>query len=403
MHKNKLFCIGLTFLFLGVIAVPITQGNITTGSNISIYVNNTFYVGGNGPDNYTTIQGAIDDAESGDIVFVYDEGSPYYENIVVDKSIKLIGENRNTTLIDGNNKDDVLCITADHVYLHGFNLTNCGNNNFDSGIEIKSDYNTISNNNIHNNEGDRLVSGGILINSSYNNTIFFNKIYSNKYDGISIINSYYNHIHQNKIFDNKRLGITLTNSSNNLIEENDIYENYCGICLYPRSTHNVVKNNYIYYHPCCGIALKQFSDYNLIISNLVIDNIAHGIMLGPGPTSYNIVELNTVTGCMAFPWYPNAAIVLENAFFNTISKNNIFNNYQDVIVNSSFVNSWANNYWDNYLGFGPKFIMGWIYLSFKTEIIIPWFNIDWNPAEEPYDITLENPDISQFQSIHQSE
>lgn len=387
MHKNNIFCIGFIILFLGVIAVPITQGITRVSSNVPISLNNIFYVGGSGPDNYTTIQGAIDDAESGDIVFVFDEGSPYYENIMIDKSIKLLGENRNTTLIDGNNKDDVLYISADYVYFSGFTLTNCGSKNFDSGIEVNSDYNTITNNIIHENEGDRIVSGGILINSSYNNSILFNEIYSNKYDGISIINSEYNHIHHNKIFDNKRLGVTLTNSSNNLIEENDIYENYCGICLYPCSTHNIVKNNYIYNHTCCGIALKQYSNYNLIQSNLVINNLAHGIMLGPGPISNNIVKFNTISGCISFPWYPNAAIVLENAFFNTIKKNNILNNYKDVIINSSFVNSWVNNYWDDYLGFGSKIIFGWIYLPLKREIIIPWFNIDWYPAKEPYNIT----------------
>ena len=78
--------------------------------------------------------------------------------------------------------------------------------------------------------------------------------------------------------------------------------------------------------------------------------------------------------------------MLEKAFFNTIIKNNIFNNYRDVIINSSFVNSWVNNYWDNYLGFGPKIIVGWIYLPLKREIIIPWFNFDWHPAKEPYDV-----------------
>ncbi len=84
--------------------------------------------------------------------------------------------------------------------------------------------------------------------------------------------------------------------------------------------------------------------------------------------------------------YPNAAIILQHAFFNTIKKNNIIDNHLDVILNSSFVNSWFNNYWDNYSGFGPKVISGWLYLPWKPENIIPWFNIDWFPAQEPYDI-----------------
>ena len=47
----------------------------------------TLYVGGSGLGNYTSIQDAINDSVDGDTVFVYDEGSPYYENLVVNRSI----------------------------------------------------------------------------------------------------------------------------------------------------------------------------------------------------------------------------------------------------------------------------------------------------------------------------
>ncbi|MEE9340745.1 MAG: hypothetical protein V3V21_03685, partial [Thermoplasmata archaeon] len=39
----------------------------------------TLYVGGAGPGNYTTIQGAIDNATPGDSVYVY--GGTYYEHL----------------------------------------------------------------------------------------------------------------------------------------------------------------------------------------------------------------------------------------------------------------------------------------------------------------------------------
>ena len=384
---KKLLAGTILLLFIGMSVISSTATDVVVKkSSIISFDGNMLYVGGSGEENYTKIQDAIDNASDGDTVFVYDDSSPYYENIVIDKSIKLKGENRNTTVIDGNNIDDVVYITADYVYISDFTFRNSGKYNFDVGIEIHSDFNTIYNNSIHDNGGNGLVSGGILINSSSNNTIHFNIIHRNKYDGISILKSDYNHILHNKIFNNNRLAITLTDSCNNIIEDNDIYENFCGICLYPYSTHNIVKNNHIYNHPCCGIALKKYSNYNIIQSNHIIDNLAHGIMLGPGPTLRNTVEMNTISGCSGSPWYPNAAIVLQHAFFNTIKKNNIIDNYLDVILNSSFVNLWFNNYWDNYLGFGPKVIAGWVYLPWKSEIIIPWINFDLRPAQEPYDI-----------------
>ena len=61
----------------------------------------TLYVGGVNPGNYSKIQDAINDSVDGDTVYVFDDSSPYYENIIVDKSINLIGEDKNTTVIHG--------------------------------------------------------------------------------------------------------------------------------------------------------------------------------------------------------------------------------------------------------------------------------------------------------------
>ncbi|EMR74892.1 parallel beta-helix repeat (two copies) [Thermoplasmatales archaeon SCGC AB-540-F20] len=61
----------------------------------------TLYVGGTGPNNYTKIQDAINDASDGYTVFVYNDSSPYYESIIIDKSINLVGEDRDSTHIAG--------------------------------------------------------------------------------------------------------------------------------------------------------------------------------------------------------------------------------------------------------------------------------------------------------------
>ena len=51
------------------------------------------------PDDYPTIQAAIDAASTGDAVYVK-EGT-YYENVFIGKQITLQGEDRETTIIDG--------------------------------------------------------------------------------------------------------------------------------------------------------------------------------------------------------------------------------------------------------------------------------------------------------------
>jgi len=66
------------------------------------------YVGGSRPNNYTKIQDAIDDAEDGYTVYIY--AGTYYENVVVNKTIDLIGENTDTTIIDGGGNNPCLTL-----------------------------------------------------------------------------------------------------------------------------------------------------------------------------------------------------------------------------------------------------------------------------------------------------
>ncbi|MHA1233096.1 MAG: hypothetical protein ACTSPQ_20920, partial [Candidatus Helarchaeota archaeon] len=63
------------------------------------------YVGGSGPNNYTKIQDAIDNASDGDTVFVY--SGIYHENIFVNKSIDIVGEYRYKTIIMADERDAI--------------------------------------------------------------------------------------------------------------------------------------------------------------------------------------------------------------------------------------------------------------------------------------------------------
>lgn len=52
------------------------------------------------PDNFTTIQKAIDSAAPGDTIHV--RNRTYYENIYINKTITLLGEDPKTTIINGS-------------------------------------------------------------------------------------------------------------------------------------------------------------------------------------------------------------------------------------------------------------------------------------------------------------
>ena len=146
---NKLLTIGIISILLAITLLPVaTTHTIQTNSLSRINNNgNTLYVGGSGPNNYTRIQDAIDNASGGDTVYVYD--GIYLGNIVINVSIELIGENKNTTIIDENTdiEDPQLVeaniyIFADSVNISGFTIQNC----YGCGIFLASSHVTITNN-----------------------------------------------------------------------------------------------------------------------------------------------------------------------------------------------------------------------------------------------------------------
>jgi len=141
--KRKWLAVGIILLFVGTCVIPATAQDIENTHPASR--GNWLYVGGSGPGNYTKIQNAINAALDGDTVFVYHYLSPYHENIIIKKSINLIGENKNNTMIlcDDAAFDVVIDIIADNVTVSGFHIKNP---NGLIGIQIVSNFNNINNN-----------------------------------------------------------------------------------------------------------------------------------------------------------------------------------------------------------------------------------------------------------------
>jgi|YelNatPaOPRAMG01_1025707.scaffolds.fasta_scaffold61531_1 nitrous oxidase accessory protein len=75
------------------------------------------------PDDYPTIQEAVDNATAGDKVFV--KNGVYYEQIVIDKPISLIGEDSQKTVIAGDRfhySDSAIEVDAGNVTISGFTI-----------------------------------------------------------------------------------------------------------------------------------------------------------------------------------------------------------------------------------------------------------------------------------------
>ncbi len=122
-------------------------GRITTERNISgeeassggiaIYVDDSNIAGpwnGTMDFPYQYVQDGVDNAFEYDTVFVFN--GTYYENVIVDKAIDLVGENATAAIIDGMQSDDPLWINTSFVNVSGFTVTNSPRDGWSQGIHV---------------------------------------------------------------------------------------------------------------------------------------------------------------------------------------------------------------------------------------------------------------------------
>lgn len=193
MGLKKSFAFGTMMLFIVVCIIPSINADIFK-LNVCDSSGSILYVGGSGPGNYSKIQDAIDFASDGDTVFVYNDSSPYLEHVEINKSIKLRGEDRSSTIVDGAGEISVISVVADEVSISGFTIKNSSSD----GIYVNgSDHIDITGNIISNNERN-----GILLKYSSGNNVIHNVIGSNDNAGIVLAVSSSNSISHNNFLDN---------------------------------------------------------------------------------------------------------------------------------------------------------------------------------------------------------
>ena len=372
---------------IGKFSIPNSDGNI-------------LYVGGNGTGNYSRIQDAIDNASDDDTVFVYAYSSPYYENLIVNTSIDLIGEDRNATIIDGKRINDTIWIKTSSVNVSGFTILNSSTEVGKTGIFVIEKmwwqpndppwltYINISNCIIRNNRcGIRLystcainisycyihnnTSNSILIDSALHVNVNNCKITHN--GGIHNGGFYSGEIHIGRdndlgintnnitisncsISNNIFAGLSITNSEQNIeIHHNNIFENTIFGIFVSKST-TIIYNNHIYKN---GIG-------EFLNSGVFIQDCIHSVLV-----NNNVIESNNKYG-----------LCLLRSIANKVIKNNFIGNICNAFfIQFSLFTNWNDNYWTDWIGLGPKLIKGKL-----GEMIIPWVNFDLHPAKEPYDI-----------------
>ena len=331
------------------------------------------------------IQDLIDNASDGDTIFI--PSGIYYENLFIKKSISLIGEDKDTTIINGRAINDVVYVSSDWVNISCFTIKNSGKHgypNFDAGVDLRSNYNTITDSIISNNingiylehsNSNNIKNNTIIDNEngiciyyegSDNNSIKNNIILNNGYGigaDVPDVYSSNNIISRNNISNNRDCGISIIGEIN-IITNNTILNNN-GLGLYLIGDSYTIKGNIIYKHPRTGLSFH--GDNSTIKCNTLSNN----------NWSINIISDNcTVT----FNILSNSKIgLIDQKGRNIIQSNNFLDNKKHALFNSYKLSLWNGNYW-NRPRILPKLIIGDLHLG---SIIIPWFNIDWHPAFLP--------------------
>jgi nitrous oxidase accessory protein NosD len=132
--KRKWLAIGIILLFVGTSIIPAMAQDTWKQTSSR---GNWLYVGGSGPGNYTKIQDAIDASSDGDTIFIFDDSSPYHESIFVNKSLSIIGENRDTTVLECSGWNTI-SIYAEHSLITGLTISQGWFN-----VEVIGNYNSI--------------------------------------------------------------------------------------------------------------------------------------------------------------------------------------------------------------------------------------------------------------------
>jgi nitrous oxidase accessory protein NosD len=278
---GKWLAVGIILLFIGTSIIPaVAQDNEKL---LPTSRGNWLYVGGSGPGNYTKIQDAIDNASEGDTVFVYDDSSPYREILVIDQSITIVGENRNSTIIDGSGQRNpvVVLVIAEHVTIQNFLVIDSDPS---IGVMVYADNTTISNLWVEDIQTGMIIKGrnttsivkncllrgnviegsniGLYTDHAWNVTISNNLL--RKFDAALVLFSSFHCTVSSNLISDSHLGLSSSLGAKNMFTRNTITSCDEGLLLEASNDEiidnnflNVTKPAYFYRYPWLSFMIKS--------------------------------------------------------------------------------------------------------------------------------------------------
>jgi len=247
-----------------ILVLQLIFTNLGYSEKINQTTNNTIIVDIKGQGDYISIQKAIDNAKTGSIIYV--KNGEYDEIIEISKSVNLIGEDKDNTIICPTSQRNryAMLLAYNDITISNISVYNKASGIYTSAIRIIQSDNKIDNCSFFN------TPIGIVIWSS-NNIIKNCKFWGCSDEGIALIGG--NNIKCGKnsirkcIFYDNCDGIELQYSSENQILDCEFYNNsHAGIdAIVSNNNKNVISNCKIYNNEAYGIYMAS-SDENRIIN-----------------------------------------------------------------------------------------------------------------------------------------
>ena len=359
---KKCFAIVIFIILIGTCIIPVIAQNIKKALLESI--GNWLYVGGSGPGNYSRIKDAIDNASDGDTVFVYDDSSPYFEQLKINKSISLLGEKKETTVIDSNNTGTTITLYYNEIRISGFTIQN-------SGLRHASG----------------IFAGEFFSKITVDNVIIQNHDMGIRFNYITDL-----FLHDN-VFRTNKHGIYLNYCTRGTITRNIIMNNEEGIVSF--SEFICISFN-LFHDNVQAVSLSE--DYYAIVFNNVFENNIGGLELGG---SWSTIQKNS---------FKNNSIGLHinDGVRYKIIRNNFIDNENSCSFSYSALvkimclffgifrlNKFRGNYWSDHNSSSPRKINGTIHINifywyghflYSYSIYYKWYTYDLFPAKEPFNI-----------------
>ncbi len=296
----------------GLVLALFSASMLTLAFNITLVkASSTIIV----PDQYAKIQWAIGNATAGETIFI--KAGTYFESVIVNKRVSLVGENKYNTIVDGGGKGTVIKILVYNVEVTSLTIRNSGAGD---GISI-SQWSGVSSGNIIRDNIITNNSRGIYLEWSNNNIISGNNISNNKYEGLKFWHCTDNIVAGNILSNNQR-GIYLIGHWENILANNTVCSNSMNGIYLSGTSNNIITGN-VALNNQYGISLtSDWPGNNKLIDNTASFNSEAGI-------SVNGIKGDSISGNNASN---NIGIGIKLSGSNVyLSDNNVSNNGQDGI------------------------------------------------------------------------